>query len=100
MCPEYVVEGRNLGAVRMTALNRLLELTGIAKQNDASRGMRYGKYVGQRHLGRFVDHEHIYASKCILPGPEPACRTADAAVGAERREEVRIVLRKAKARQI
>ena len=45
MRSEYVVKSRDIYSVRMTALNRLLELTGIAEKNDAFRGLGHGEYI-------------------------------------------------------
>ena len=44
---EQVFKGRNRGAVRMTTLDRLLQLLRVAEQNDVSRRLRNGQHVRQ-----------------------------------------------------
>ena len=68
---KNVVERRHVGALRMRALLRLLELLRIAEQDDAPRGLRNGQHVGERHLPRLVDEEHVDGAVILLARPLP-----------------------------
>ena len=49
---EQVLERRDVGALGVAALLRLLELLRVAEQHEAPRGLRDGQHVGERHLAR------------------------------------------------
>ena len=67
---EDVGEGRPVGAGRVAALERLVELLRIAEQDDARRlRRRHREDVRQRDLARLVDEEHVEG---------PLLRVADA----------------------
>ena len=56
---EHVLQRRDVHAVRMTSLLRLLELLRIAEQHEISRRLRCGEHVRQRHLPRLVHEQHV-----------------------------------------
>ena len=52
---EEVAEGRDVGAGRVDPLDGLVELAGIAEQDEAPRRVANGEGVGEAHLSRLVD---------------------------------------------
>jgi hypothetical protein len=66
---------RDVGAVRMASLHRLLKLPWISEKDDAFCGLRYCKDVGERHLCRFIDKQRI-------EGPRASFRAHSQAVPA------------------
>ena len=49
----------SLGARRVGALERLVQLLRVAEQHQARRGRRDGEGVGERHLPGLVDEQHV-----------------------------------------
>ena len=72
---QQVIESGHFAAFGVAALQRLFELLGIAKQDEASAAARAAEHVGQRHLASFVDHQDIHALLEFGPCPAP-CRRA------------------------
>ena len=59
----------------MRALEWLIELLRIAEQDDRARAGAHGEDVGERHLARFVDEEHVERGHGSSPKPRAmACR--------------------------
>ena len=60
MAGQDMTQGRDFGAGRMGALERLVELLRIAQEDQVpgGRGDRY--CVGERQLAGLVDDEHIH----------------------------------------
>ena len=68
---DDVLQRRDVHAVGMTALLRLLELLRIAEQHKAVGGLRDGEDVRQRHLPRLVDEQHVDTRGGLVGRPEP-----------------------------
>ena len=56
---DEMTEGGPLGAGRMGALQRLVQLLRIAEQHDDRGRLRHGDGVRERHLARLVDDERV-----------------------------------------
>ena len=84
---EQMLERGRLRAGRVARLLRLLELLRVAEQHEALRRGGQREHVGERHLSRLVDEQHVDAVAKLGPRPEP-CRTAEQRVIAVQ-EEIR-----------
>ena len=60
------------GPVGVAALNRLLQLLGVAEQHEAAGRERRSEHIGERHLPSLVHEQHIDCLAELLPRPEPA----------------------------
>ena len=69
---EEVLERRDVGAVGMAALLRLLELLRVAEQDQALRRLRDREHVRQRHLPGLVDEQHVHGFAQLFARPQPA----------------------------
>ena len=81
---EQVLERRDVGAVGVAALLRLLELLRIAEQHEAPGRLRHREHVGQRHLPGLVDEQHVdRTGRCPARAHSQRCRrrTCDRAGG-------------------
>src|SRR5262245_55843420 len=78
--------------IRMTPLQRLLELLRIAQQYEVLRGLRRGDYISQRHPPRFVADQYIDGILEFIACPEP-CSSRDNVCGpvAERLQRLTVV---------
>lgn len=85
---ENVVKGGHLAAVRVAALDRLIELLRVTHEDKRLCCLRDGEHVGEGHLRGLVDEEHIDRFKCVRTRPEPGRPTADVHVVADGRDEV------------
>src|SRR5258708_2232952 len=56
---EQMVERRNIGALGMATLRRLLELSRIAKEHDTGACVRNRQHVCKRHLRGLVDEDDV-----------------------------------------
>jgi hypothetical protein len=68
---EQVLEGRRAGTGRVARLLRLLQLLRVAEQHEAFRARGYCEHVGERHLARLVDEQHVDAVAEALVRPQP-----------------------------
>ena len=68
---EEVAEGRDVGAGRVDPLDGLVELAGIAEQDEAPRRLANGEGVGEAHLSRLVDDEDVHGAGHLLARPQP-----------------------------
>ena len=60
---ENMGEGGAVGARRMTALHRLVQLLRIAEQDDARGCWRHRHDVGQRDLASLIDEEDRHGAR-------------------------------------
>jgi len=67
---KNVIQGRDPDPIGMTALGRLFELSRISQQNQATRSLRDGKHVCERHLRSLVDEEYVDAETGVRARPE------------------------------
>ena len=74
------------GAGRMDAALRLLELPGVAQEDQAARGLRHKGRVRQGELPGLVDEQHVHGARHLGTAPEPgrSGREADGSVGQAR----------------
>ena len=75
-----MIERGSVHAVWMTALRRLIELLRIAKEDDGFRRLGNGQDVGQGHLGRLVDEEHVDRIDGVRTSPKPSGPACDPAI--------------------
>jgi hypothetical protein len=68
--------------------------------NRASRGLRDGENVRERHLGGSVDEENVDDFRRVGSGTEPGGRTSDHAVRVQSIEKRSVVRREAQSREI
>ena len=68
---EEVAEGGDVGAGRMNPLDGLVELAGVAQQDEAPRCLADGEGVREAHLSRLVDDEHVHRVGHLLTRPQP-----------------------------
>ena len=98
LAAENVIERRHIGALRVAALHRLIELLRIADQHHRLRRLRHRKHVGERHLRGLVHEEHVDRLERVRPRPQPGRAAADrGGAAAQRREQVLISLGEGKA---
>ena len=86
-------KGRNLGTIGMTALDRLLQLLGVTKQNDIFRSLGDGQHIRQRHLPRLINEKNVYRFEVFLPRPKPGGATDDLSAATQSRKRLRVVCR-------
>src|SRR4051794_25575880 len=70
MMSEDMVQGGHSDAIRMTSLNRLLQLSRISEKDDVVRSLRDGQYVRQGHLRGFVNEQRVDAKASVRSSPE------------------------------
>ena len=63
---EQVLERRPRGPIGVAPLDGLLELPGVADEDDALRGLRDGQRVGEVELAGLVDDQHVHDASCLL----------------------------------
>ena len=68
---EHVLESGHRRALRVQALDRLLELLRVAEQHEAFRAGRDGEHVGERHLPGLVYEQHVHGLEELLARPHP-----------------------------
>ena len=68
---EEVRERGTIGAGRVRALRRLVQLLRIAQQDEAVGGARHGDDIGQGDLAGLVDEEHVDGIAHAGRGPQP-----------------------------
>ena len=90
---EQVFKSRNSGTVRMAALDRLLQLLRVTKQNDIFRGLRDGQHIRQRHLSRLVNEKNVYRFEVLFPRPKPGGATDDLNAATQSRKRLRVICR-------
>ena len=56
----------------MHALQRLVQLLGVAQQQQAGGAGRRGQGVGQRHLAGLIDAEDVDRASHLFARPQPA----------------------------
>ena len=66
---EDVLECRNRDSRWVRALKRLLQLLRISEKDDALRGLRHGKNVGERHLTGFIHEQDVDRFFEFFPRP-------------------------------
>ena len=69
MLAEQVVQGRDLGSLRVGAALGLLQLLRVAEQDQVARGAGAGQDVGQGHLAGLVDEEIVERLLALGGGP-------------------------------
>ncbi len=88
-----MLQRRDIDAVGVAALLRLLELLRVAEQHQTASGGRHGQRVGQRHLPGFVDKQHVHRGRGFFAGPQPRGAAEHVHVaGSERRQRVAVVV--------
>ena len=85
-----MTEGGDVGARRVDALDRLIELTRVAEQDEAPRRLADGEGAGEDHLSRLVDDQHVDRIGHLLARPQP--RGAAGQVGPAGGERLRHLL--------
>ena len=68
---EEVAEGRDAGAGRVDPLDGLIELARVAEQDETRRRLADGEGVGEAHLSRLVDDEHVHRAGHLRARPQP-----------------------------
>ena len=75
LCPaEDVLQRRDVDALGVAPLLRLLELLRIAEQHEAPRRLRDGEHVRERHLAGLVDEENVDAPATLREPRATRCR--------------------------
>jgi hypothetical protein len=77
---EDMVERGRVDALWMAALRRLIELLGVAQQDDGLRRLWHGQHVRKGHLGSFVDKEHVVRVVRVRSCPKPSCGARNLAI--------------------
>ena len=91
---EDVSEGGDGRSRRVDALERLVELLGIAEQSDAVTGRRGGQHVRERHLAGLVDEQHVDRADHVGTGPQPVRSGGDVRLAAvEGAQDLVVVVR-------
>src|SRR5687767_7225222 len=80
----------------MAPLHRLLELAGIAQQDDALCRLGNSQDVRQGHLGGFINEEDVDGPSCVWTSPQPRGARRDMAGTSYRREQLAILRRELK----
>ena len=78
--PKQVLQRRYLSPLRMTSLQRLVELLWIAKEDSVAGGLSHGQYVGERHLTSLVHEEYVDGLMQLFTRPEPRRASCDLSV--------------------
>src|SRR5713226_100395 len=81
MVAEEMLQRRELGALGMAPLLRLLELARVAEEDDTPRSRSGGERVHQTQLARLVDDQNIYNSGLWRPEPSGASEYLNGPVG-------------------
>ena len=71
MFAEQVAERGSVGAVRVAALQRLIELLRIAEQHQILRGLGHRQRIRKRHLAGLVHEQHVHRGGVLRSRPEP-----------------------------
>ena len=69
---QQVLQRGYLGAFRVTAARRLLQLLGVAEQHDVGSRLRHSQDVRQRHLARLVDEQYVDRLGEFHARPQPS----------------------------
>ena len=79
---EKILQRRDVRALRVATLLRLVELLRISQEHNTLGTSRANEDISKRHLAGFVDEEHIYGLRIVRSRPQPrgACKQADRAV--------------------
>ena len=83
MGTKDVVESRDFRPFRMAALNGLLELPRISKENDVPCGLRYREHIRQAHLSGLVHEQNIDRLVKFWARPKPRGTAGDMTTGFE-----------------
>src|SRR6476661_2558945 len=75
----------------MGALGRLFELLWITDEHDCVSGLCDRHNIGERHLGGFVDEQHVDALESLRSGPEPSGPRSYLAIEIQRGEDICIL---------
>src|SRR5690242_19039175 len=84
----------------MAPLDRLLELAGIAEQDEAIGSLRDGEHISERHLCRLVDEQNVDGTFCVGSRPKPRGCSTKLNITLQCVEEFRIACRDRHARPV
>ena len=79
---DQVLQHGRVAAVRVRALDHLVELLRVADEHEVARAGAHRERVGERHLAGLVDEEVVERAVVLVAGEEPGGAGGEVAVGA------------------